>query len=81
MNIQSVQNVKYFLYARKSTDEDTKQIRSIQDQLTELKDYALKEKLNIVDIFIEKKSAKTPGRRIFNQMLDLMEEKGVYYPI
>ncbi len=66
--------IKYFLYARKSTDEEDKQIRSIQDQIIELKEFAQKENLEIADIFIEAKTAKIPGREIFNQLLQKMEE-------
>ena len=57
MDVQPSQYCKYYIYARKSTDEDTRQIRSIQDQIIELKAHAQKEKLNVVDIFIEKKSS------------------------
>ena len=66
--------IKYFIYCRKSTDEEGKQVRSIEDQLTELKDFAAKENLEVVDTFIEKQSAKTPGRSVFNQMLERMEK-------
>ena len=61
---------RYLIYARKSTDEDTKQVRSIEDQLTELKLFSQKENLDIVDILVEKQSAKAPGRSIFNEMLE-----------
>ena len=60
---------KFFLYARKSTDVEDKQVRSIEDQISELRTYAKQENLNIVDTFIEKQSAKIPGRPIFNEML------------
>ena len=39
--------MKYIIYCRKSTDEDGKQILSIESQLQELKDYAKKENLEI----------------------------------
>ena len=61
---------KYFIYARKSTDEENKQVRSIEDQLTELKDFSQKEKLEVVDVLVEKQSAKIPGRPVFNKMLE-----------
>ena len=67
---------KFFLYARKSTDEPDRQILSIEAQLTELKEFAEREQLEIVDTFIESQTAKEPGRPIFNQMLSLIE-KGV----
>ena len=59
----------YFLYARKSTDVEDKQILSIEAQLAELRELAKRENLSITDEFIEKRSAKMPGRRIFNDML------------
>ena len=37
--------MKYFLYARKSTDEDDKQLLSIDAQLAELREHARKESL------------------------------------
>ena len=61
--------IKYFLYARKSTDVEDKQILSIEAQLTELRAFAKHENLSIADEFIEKRSAKMPGRPIFNEML------------
>ena len=39
---------KYFLYARKSTDEPDRQILSIEAQITELKEFAERENLNII---------------------------------
>ncbi len=67
---------KFFLYARKSTDEPDRQILSIEAQITELKEFAVREHLDIVDTFIESQTAKEPGRPIFNNMLSLIE-KGV----
>ena len=59
----------YFIYARKSTDVEDKQILSIESQLAELRELAKRENLNIADEFIEKRSAKIPGRPIFNEMI------------
>ena len=56
----------YFLYARKSTDVEDKQVLSIEAQLVELRSLARKNELEIVEEFVEKKSAKIPGRAIFN---------------
>ncbi len=66
-------NNKFFLYARKSTDVEDKQVLSIEAQITELRAFAKQNNLNVVDVFIEKQSAKIPGRQIFNEMLARME--------
>lgn len=59
----------YFLYARKSTDVEDKQVLSIEAQLAELRALAKGEGLEIAAEFVEKRSAKMPGRPIFNDML------------
>ena len=64
---------KYFLYARKSTEDDDHQIMSIEAQLFELREYARRENLEILDEFQESKSAKKPGRELFNQMMARIE--------
>ncbi|MGH7237441.1 MAG: hypothetical protein ACREGF_02805, partial [Candidatus Saccharimonadales bacterium] len=40
-------NEKYYLYARKSTDVEDKQVLSIDAQLVELREFAKRENLNI----------------------------------
>jgi len=64
---------KFFLYARKSTDVEDKQVLSIDAQLTELRAFAREQNLEVVEEFIEKQSAKIPGRPIFGQMLKRIE--------
>jgi len=64
---------KYFLYARKSTEEDDKQIMSIEAQLFELREFARKENLEIIEEFQESKSAKTPGRVVWGKMMEKIE--------
>jgi site-specific DNA recombinase len=66
--------MKYFLYARKSTDEDDKQLLSIEAQLEELREHAARERLEVVREFVEKRTAKEPGRPIFNDMLRRVEK-------
>ncbi len=63
----------YFLYARKSTDEDDKQIMSIDSQLHELREFARREGLVVVEGFVEAKTAKHPGRPVFNLMMEQVE--------
>src|SRR5688500_9127484 len=65
---------KFFIYARKSTDDLSRQVRSIDDQIAELKELATRESLHVVDILTEKQTAKIPGRPVFNRMLDRVHE-------
>ena len=69
--------MNYFLYARKSTDVEDKQILSIEAQLAELRELAKRENLNIAEEFVEKRSAKIPGRPVFNEMLKRIQAGGV----
>ena len=64
---------KYFLYARKSTEDDDHQIMSIEAQLFELREYSRKENLEIIEEFQESKSAKKPGRELFGEMMTRIE--------
>jgi len=68
---------KYYLYTRKSTDEEDRQVLSLESQLNELHEYAKREGLEIADEFIEAKTAKKPGRTIFNLMIKQIESNGV----
>ncbi len=65
---------RFFLYARKSTDVEDKQILSIEAQLSELHEFAKRENLFVLEEFIEKQSAKSPGRPVFNKMLEKIEK-------
>ena len=67
-------NQKFFLYARKSTDVEDKQVLSIEAQLQELRDFAKRENIEVACEFIEKQSAKVPGRPIFNHMISQIEK-------
>lgn len=73
--------LKYVLYARKSTDDPQRQVRSIDDQIFECLQLANRLGLNVVNRnkpFIETKSAKKPNQRpIFRQMLQDLK-KDVY---
>jgi DNA invertase Pin-like site-specific DNA recombinase len=67
-------NAQYFLYARKSTDVEDKQVLSIEAQLAELRNYAKTENLSIIEEIVEKQSAKSPGRPLFNAMMSKLEK-------
>ena len=64
----------HFLYARKSTDVEDKQVLSIEAQLAELRALAKDEGLELADEFVEKRSAKMPGRPVFNEMLKRVQK-------
>lgn len=59
----------YFLYARKSEEDEGRQIQSLGDQLKIGKRLAEASGVFIVDVFEEARSAKRPGRPIFNEMI------------
>lgn len=63
------EKIKYFMYLRKSTDSEDRQIQSIEDQRNELISLAEQLELNIVGTYQENMSAKKPGRPEFNRMI------------
>lgn len=69
--------LKYCLYARKSSESDERQTMSIDSQLKEMLTLAEREKLNIVETKRESHSAKASGARpIFVEILkEIREEK------
>ena len=69
--------LRYVLYARKSTEDENRQVRSIDDQIKDCLKVAKDLGLHIVGEPIkETKSAKKPGQRpLFSQMLKDIEAK------
>src|SRR3989344_3285164 len=65
---------KYIAYCRKSRDEADKQILSIEAQIAELKEFAKREHLEIVEFVEEAKTAKIPGREQFAKVLKKIEQ-------
>ena len=66
--------MKHFIYSRKSSEDDDRQALSIVAQLSELNAIAESHELSIVKTFTESKSAKEPGREVFNEMLRRIEK-------
>ena len=65
-----ITKLRYVLYARKSTDDPKRQIRSINDQIDECKLLAERSGMRIVKVLKEEKSAKKYGNRPqFTEML------------
>lgn len=63
-------NKRYFLYARKSTESEDRQVLSIDSQIDELRRIASREGIEIVEILRESGSAKALGRTVFNEMIE-----------
>ena len=69
LNIQLV----YYIYVRKSTDVEDKQVLSVEAQIVELRKFAADNNMKIAGVIVEKQSAKTPGRKKFNTMMKDIE--------
>ena len=65
--------VKYIIYARRSTEDSKRQQLSIPSQLEETNKFADTVGLDVVDTLFESKTAKKPGRKVFNKLLSLVE--------
>ena len=68
---------QYVFYCRKSTESEEKQVLSIEAQVKELEDFSERLNLQVSEILTESKSAKSPGRPIFNNMMKKLH-KGQY---
>lgn len=60
------------IYARKSTESEDRQILSIDSQVRELKDFAVRQGLKVDEVYTESQSAKKLGRPIFTKVLQLV---------
>jgi len=69
--------MKYFIYTRKSTESAERQVMSLESQLSELKEFAAKEKLEIVASLSEAQTAKEPVKNVGS---DFMKAKsGLFF--
>lgn len=66
--------IKYFIYCRKSSEDVGRQILSIDSQMAELQKMAKGLDLPIAQVFTEAKSAKAPGRPVFDLMIQRIEK-------
>lgn len=74
--------MKYILYARKSSEDKSKQILSLESQVGEMKKLATSLGLDIEMVYTESKSAKLPNNRpLFLEMMRLLEDTNLDYGI
>ena len=74
MDTRINEKLTYFLYARKSSESEDRQVQSIEDQINHFKKVAGIAGLEIVEVFTESQSAKMPNNRpVFSEMLKRIE--------
>lgn len=71
------EKIRYCLYARKSTEQEERQVLSIDSQIKEMLQIAERDGMDIVEIRRESHSAKNSGERpVYNQLIaDIREGK------
>ncbi len=71
MKTEESKTIQYFLYARKSSESEERQVQSIEDQVNKLQDLARTLGIRVKEVLQEAKSAKKPyDRPVFESMLE-----------
>lgn len=69
--------MRYFIYCRKSSEAEDRQVASIGSQLTTLtRTFGDRANIEIARIYEEAYSAKAPGRPVFGEMMSAIEKGG-----
>ncbi len=66
--------MRFVIYARKSSEGEDRQAKSVEDQITIMKEIAKRDNIDILQIYYESKSAKSPGRPVFDEMVKKFEK-------
>ncbi|NUM25630.1 MAG: recombinase family protein [Candidatus Buchananbacteria bacterium] len=66
--------IKYFIYARKSTESEDRQVLSLASQIDALEEIAKRDGLHVVGKMSESKSAKQPGREVYGDMINKIKQ-------
>src|SRR5258706_13561199 len=59
----------HLIYARKSSESEDRQVLSIDSQIQELKEHALRRGIVVAEVLKEAHSAKAPGRPVFGELM------------
>ena len=66
--------MKYFIYCRKSSDREDRQILGPDSQKRLLLEFAERSRLTVIDIYVEHQTAYKTGRPLFGEMLLRLQE-------
>ena len=73
--MKNADSLHFFAYCRKSSEDSQRQVASIGDQIASLAELAKRENIELTrPPFTEERSAKEPGRPVFNEMLERIEK-------
>lgn len=69
--------MNYIIYTRRSSEGEDKQMESIPAQINILNQLTKQYSLKVSHLFKESKSAKKPGRKYFNEMIEAIDDGDV----
>lgn len=70
---RDLSTLRFVIYRRKSSEDDSRQVQSLAGQRAEIKALIERHRLNVVKDIHESRSAKEPGRTGFNEMIALLK--------